>query len=309
LLPNQTVGFASGHWCPFNMNTELPGDQRPDDALSLTFDSAPLDETFEILGAPRVNLSLSVDRPVALVAVRLNELTPTGESRRVTYAVLNLCHRDGHEFPAALEPGARYDIEIPLRDIAHRFTAGNRIRIAISTSCWPLVWPSPEPVTLTLHTGRSWLELPVRPPRAEDADLPTFGTAVVPDITAKKEVLEPPPAELVPKMLSRDVGTGLQRITSAGDSGQVRIVATGTVMNTRWQEVLEIDADDPTTARFETTRSQTLRRPDWNVRMEATLKMQLTRAEFVMDGAIRTFDNDQPFVTREWQRRIPRRLA
>jgi putative CocE/NonD family hydrolase len=309
LAPNQAVGFASGHWCPFNMNTELPGDQRTDDALSLTFDSAPLEETFEILGAPRIVLSLSVDRPVALVAVRLNELTPTGESRRVTYAVLNLCHRDGHESPAALEPGARYDIQIPLRDIAHRFAAGNRLRIAISTSCWPLVWPSPEPVTLTLHTGRSWLELPVRPARADDDRLPAFGAAVVPDITAKKEVLEPPPADLVAKTLSRDVGTAVQRITSAGDSGRVRIVSTGTVMNTRWQEVLEIDADDPATARLESTRSQTLSRPDWNVRTEAILKMELTRAEFVLNGALRTFENDQPFVTREWQRRIPRRLV
>ena len=95
LAPLQTVGGASGNWCPSGAGTsrdlkiDLPLDQRLDDARSLVFDSEPLTESFEILGAPVVNLTLAVDKPVAYVAVRLNEVRPTGESSRVTYGILN----------------------------------------------------------------------------------------------------------------------------------------------------------------------------------------------------------------------------
>ena len=48
-----------------------PVDQRPDDSLSLCFDSPPLAENLPILGAPVVDLLVAADRPNALVSVRL----------------------------------------------------------------------------------------------------------------------------------------------------------------------------------------------------------------------------------------------
>src|SRR5262249_44575495 len=138
----------------------------------------PLEERFEILGAPAVTLSLMVDKPVAFIAIRLNEVLASGESTRVTYAVLNLTHKESHETPASLEPGKRYRVRIPLRDRAHAFKRGSRLRIAISTTYWPMVWPSPEPVTLTVYAGESELELPVRPSRREDSQLQPFGEKV-----------------------------------------------------------------------------------------------------------------------------------
>ena len=108
------------YWYPLNL-FELPVDQRIDDARSLIFDSAPLSDPMEILGAAVGHLELSVDKPVAFLAVRLNEVTADGVSRRVTYQVLNLCHRESHEFPTPLEPGKRYRVGVPLCDIAHVF--------------------------------------------------------------------------------------------------------------------------------------------------------------------------------------------
>ena len=119
----------------------------------------------EILGAPVVTLELAADQPQAQVCVRLCDVAPDGASLRVSYGLLNLTHRDSHEFPAPLEPGKRYRVRVQLNDIAHVFPAGHRIRVAVSTSYWPIAWPSPEPVTLTLYAGASTLELPVRPPR------------------------------------------------------------------------------------------------------------------------------------------------
>ena len=54
----------------------------------------------EILGAPaRDGWSCPPIGPSALVAVRLNDVPPDGASTRVTYGLLNLTHRDGHERP------------------------------------------------------------------------------------------------------------------------------------------------------------------------------------------------------------------
>ena len=116
----------------------------------------------EILGAPVVTLELAADKPQAQVCVRSDDVAPDGESLRVSYGLLNLNHRDSHEFPTALEPGKRYRVRVQLNDIAHSFAAGHRIRVAVSSSYWPIAWPSPEPVTLTLYAGASTLELPAR---------------------------------------------------------------------------------------------------------------------------------------------------
>ncbi|MBM4407303.1 MAG: CocE/NonD family hydrolase, partial [Chloroflexi bacterium] len=51
----QLTGLDGGEWCPYGTGgkgPEFPGDQRADDARSMTFDSAPLAERLEILGAP-----------------------------------------------------------------------------------------------------------------------------------------------------------------------------------------------------------------------------------------------------------------
>jgi hypothetical protein len=73
----------------------------------LVFETPPLDGPIEILGAAIVTLEVASDRPIANLAVRLCDVQPSGESLRVSYGVLNLTHRDGHEKPALTLPGAR----------------------------------------------------------------------------------------------------------------------------------------------------------------------------------------------------------
>ncbi|HXV76318.1 MAG TPA: CocE/NonD family hydrolase, partial [Candidatus Polarisedimenticolaceae bacterium] len=98
----QTTGLAAGEWCAFGADGEMPLDQRPDDGRSLVFDGDALAERVEILGAPVVELDLSSDAPVAMIAVRLNDVAPDGTSARVSYGLLNLTHRDDHERPTPL---------------------------------------------------------------------------------------------------------------------------------------------------------------------------------------------------------------
>jgi predicted acyl esterase len=102
------------------------------------------------------------------VAVRLSDLALDSAATRVTYALLNLTHREGHEHPAPLVPGRRERVRVQLNDVAQAFPPGHRIRVAISPAYWPLAWPPPDPVTLTVFTGASTLELPVRSAAPED---------------------------------------------------------------------------------------------------------------------------------------------
>ena len=162
------TGVASGAWCSYGNGNDLPADQRYDDAGSMVFDTAPLDTRLEILGAPVAELELEVDQPVAMTALRLCDVAPDGASLRVSYGLLNLTHRDGHERPARLEPGRRYRVRVQLADAAHAFAPGHRIRLALSTSYWPIAFPPPTPVTLSVHCAGSTLTLPERAVRAED---------------------------------------------------------------------------------------------------------------------------------------------
>jgi len=158
------VGLTKPEWL-----SDPPGDQTADDRKSLTFDSAPLKADMEILGYPIVRVKVSADVPVATLVVRLTEVLPDGTSWLVSYALRNLTHRASHEYPAPLTPGEFYDVEVPLFMVAHRFKSGSRIRVAVSESLWPLVWPSPAPATLTIALGASSLALPVRSPEASEA--------------------------------------------------------------------------------------------------------------------------------------------
>ena len=73
---------------------------------SLVFDTPPLDETIEILGAPVLTLEIASDKPIATLIARLCDVHPTDESLRVSFGVLNLTHRDSHAEPTPLVPGA-----------------------------------------------------------------------------------------------------------------------------------------------------------------------------------------------------------
>ena len=305
LLPLQTVGVSAPHWCPFNMATELPTDQRIDDARSLTFDSGELDQPLEILGAPVAWLELAVDKPVAFLAVRLNELTPDGVSRRVTYGVLNLCHRDGHETPKPLNPGQRYRVRFQLRDIAHRFARGSRLRIALSTTYWPLIWPAPAPVALTLYGGASSLELPVRPARPADAQLAPFRPAFVPT-PSSTTVLDPGGPQT--KSYEWDVERRALTIRSEGPYTRRRLDATGTELFSSWREILQIRDDDPTTGQLEYARMIGFFRPGWDTRVESVLKQRLTSEQVLLSGEVKAFDAGQLLFWRRWDRPIARDL-
>ena len=308
LAPHQTVGETAGHWCPGGagpVTNEMPLDQNEDDAYSLVFDSEALDQQIEILGFPVVELDIAVDRPVALIAVRLNALRADGTSRRVSYGVLNLTHRDGHEDPQPLEPGKRYRVKIQLKNTAFSFQPGDKLRVSASASYWYLVWPSPQPVTLSLFTGGSTLSLPVRPTQSGDAKLRSF-----PAVRAMPEMaVSAPDTRRAPsKKLEWDVGTSTLTITDEG-SGTRHIDTTRTTLASTWKQVSKMQADDPTSAVLEASKSQEFKRRGWNARIVSSFKVSVDQKHYFLQGTYRAYDGNKLFFTRSWNERIPRNLS
>lgn len=174
------VGLDTPEWAPFGMQ-EMAGDQRDDDARSLVYDLAPLAADMQLLGVPRVRLRIAADRPQAQLAMRLCKVLPDGSSWRLGYGLLDLALRDGFDTRRPLTPGAFFDVTLDLGFVAQRLHAGERLRLAISEGLWPLVWPSPEPVALTIDAARCTLDLPVRAAPPVEPVMPIAEVAIAPD--------------------------------------------------------------------------------------------------------------------------------
>ena len=308
----QTTGVSAGDWCGFGLQGETPIDQREDAGNSVIFDSAPLEGRLEILGAPEVTLELAVDRPSAFLAVRLEDVAADGSSTRVTYGLLNLTHRDGHECPSPLEPGRRYRIRLKLNDVAHAFPAGNRLRVAVSTSYWPLAWPSPEPVMLTLFTGSgSTLELPIRAPRLDDADLSAFAD---PEAAPASEQTELSPGGFR-RTIERDLTTNETTYTTfveGGDFGAAGLARVEAIDLEVGQSLLKrfvIRDDDPLSARAEVNLRSALRRGDWSTRISVRTAFHATKESFELEAELVAHEGETRVFSRTWNRSVPRDLV
>ena len=300
-----TMGAASGVWCPYGLggsSPDLAGDQREDDARSLCFDTAPLDERLEVLGAPVVRLRLAIDKPQGMVAVRLNDVAPDGSSLRVSFGLLNLSHRKSHEHPRAMKPGAMVDVDVQLNDLAHAFPAGHRIRIAVSTSYWPMAWPSPERVTMTLATGRSTLALPVRAPRAEDAQVPAFEA---PEMAPMPEMEEIAPA-VGTRHVERNIATGEQIVRVVEDGGVTRYPALDLVAADGASVDLAITEGDPASARGTWRWHSRRTRGAWDVTTTSQMTVTVSEEAFHIATDLEAFEGDKRIFARRWNHDVKR---
>jgi uncharacterized protein len=232
-----------------------------------------------------------------------------GASSLVSYGMLNLTHDVEHARTTPLRPGRRISARVALNDVAHAFPAGHRLRVAVSPCCWPLVWPSPEAVTLTVWAGASTLELPVRPLRAEDAVLPDFGPPEAGPGPAV-EALDPAAPR---RRVDVDPGTGevvcttLDGLTAQGDVALARVEPIDLEVGYGVAERLRIGAGDPLSAEAEFEHTGVLRRGSWSVRVETRSRITASREAFRVEAELRGFEGDAPVFARRWDERIPRR--
>ncbi len=296
-----SVGQFAGKWASYNAPPDLPYDQREEDGGSLVYETEPLTDRLEILGAPRVELEVSADQPVAMVAARLSDVAPDGSATRVTYGVLNLTRRDGTDEPTPMEPGQLQRATVHLNGVAQAFPPGHRLRLSLSTSYWPLAWPPPRPTLLTVHEPPCRLVLPVRP--ADDEHTPAPFEA--PEGTAPIATTQVTPPEQRWEV-SRELVHYGAALNIVKDRGTVHFEEKDLDVGCRAEERYTSVADDFASPAGEVTWTMGFRRGEWDVEVRTSTTLTCDAEDFHVNATLDAFEGGRRVASRTWNESVPR---
>lgn len=283
----QHTGVDAGRFFPFGNATDLPPDQRAEDGRSVCFD-LPVDEAFDVLGNVTVRLTVTSDLPRATLTVRLCDVAPDGSSTLVTRGVCNAAKRAGADRADPLEPGVPTELDVRLVSTGHRFAAGHRVRLAVSSSYWPWVWPHGAAATVTLD------------PAASSVTLPTWTRATDDGVRFEEPVRSTPlaiertsPVDPLPqRTVTHDVETGEWTLDVDPGYGGGRVYPDGLVFTEDARETYRIRQDDPTSARATSRWAIGLEQPEWAARVETTSDVTATADAFHLVNTVRAWARD-----------------
>lgn len=296
----QDCGKTSGEYFPFSYGPEFPDDQLADDLLSCCADTSVLSEPMTIIGAPTIKLTLSADKPMGLIVARLCDLRPDGSSAHITSGMLNLAHRESFEHPSLMQPGNTFSIDFALDQIAYRVPVGHSLRLALSTACWPFIWPSPQTVTLSISEGS--MTLPVR---TTDHSLPVhfeppvtaagWQTEVLREASSSREVLVDEASNEQITLIENDFGA---------NRDLTHDLRSGSFTKERWS----IKPDDPLSARGDIHWQQTGGRDDWNWKTDSCVSISCDEAYFYLSASLKAYNNDELIFEQTYKDNIPRKF-
>ncbi len=274
----QTVGLDGGRFCVgIRLDMEHPADQRVDDGGSLTFDSEALTEALPIAGQVVANLSLASNKPQAYVAVRVCDVHPTGEVTRITHGVLNLSHRNSHEFPEALEVGTTYDIAVELNHIAYVVPQGHKVRISVSTTYWPLIWPCAEDATLTLQPSLCSVNLPINLSQTPSNHIQDYDS----EVSFNGHVIRESNSQ---RVVEKDYKTGVTTLKTLDDFGQQFYTSAQSEIDFAIEQSLSIHPQDPLSAKNEIHLKVEQGHDNWRTGIEARYTMTCDAEHFYIQA-------------------------
>ncbi|MFE4796644.1 CocE/NonD family hydrolase [Streptomyces sp. NPDC056708] len=302
--PQQT-GLDAGRFFPFGNDADLPPDQRDEDAKSVCFEFPVEDAPIEILGRPRVKLRIRMDVPRGQAIARLCDVAPDGSSTLVTRGALNLSARHGRDRADDWPVGGTEDVTFDLNGIGHTFPPGHRIRLAVSSSYWPWIWPQAGSVGFTLDADGSFVELPVRR-HTEDPAIrfeepeQSEPLGVVHPVTLDEQRPE--------RLVVRDVAKGEWRLEVDPRYGGTRVYPDGLEFTEDAAETYTIQENDPLSARTRSDWSIRLHRPEtaWDVRIETRSEISADDTDFITADEVLCKDGGEVVFHRTWEKRIPR---
>ncbi len=301
----QTAGRTAPDWCCYGVEADGPRDQRGEAGLVTVFETAPLDAEIDLLGFPIFEAKVASDRPVAQIAAVLSAVDPDGAATMLTYGVLNLTHRRSHEAPEPMPEGRAEPIRVQLNVCGQRIAAGQRIRLALSSAYWPILWPAPEPATLTLAAGTARLALPVRTARPEDAALPEFG----PPEGAQPLESERLSAGTSYRRLVSDLTTGTETFERFADTGRERHAHTGLTVHYVTDERFTIHPQDPNAATGTCRWRKSYGRDDWQAEVETETRVEALRDVWRLSAHVVARENGKEIFRKDYAEDIERDLA
>lgn len=299
VAPDLLCGKGAGEYFAFGFGPgEMPDDQRGDDTRSLALDGLPVEAALDIVGAPRLAITIAADQPKAQIAVRLSDLAPDGAATLITHGFLNLRQRFGPEAMVDVTPDQAMEVEVELDQCAYRLPAGHAFRMSVSSSYWPFIWPEADLTSLTIYGGA--LSIPLRP--LADGDEYAFEEAESAPPLPTKAITEG--AE--EKSESVDPVTGETRLSIQSDSGEVEDQTTGLISAMKRGEVWRITPGDPLSARSDFDWSRTMARGDWAVRVDTTLSQWADQRNFFIEATLTAFEGNEKVFEKTFSEKVPR---
>jgi len=299
------VGWTAWISCAGGMPWGLPTDQRPDEAYSLVYDWGPLEEELEILGHPRVSISLRSSVSVAYLSAKLCDVHPDGTSQLVTRGLLNLTHRASREDPSPLTPGETVEITLELEVTSFVFEPGHRIRLDLAGADWPNAWAPPLAGTLTVDRASSTMTLPVlEGPSPVDGvpSLPPPRKPPTPDASSRGN-----PLDGVTWRIDRDV---LRRETRAeARYGGTTAAQTASPPIRQWYGgIVGVSTRDPGQTFVDAGAEYEIHYPEAIVRTVARTAIRGDAEAYDVMIEITASEEGGERWERRWERRIPRHL-
>jgi predicted acyl esterase len=305
----QTFGVAGGDMCSFAIPGDMPTDCRIDAGGALQFRGDVLDAPLDILGQPHLDLTVTADRTQGFVAVLLVDEAPDGSQMLISRGFCNLMHRQSDTAPTPVTPGEEMAVTVPLYGTGYTVRAGHRLVVQIASAYWPILWPAPEPLTLTIRPGTSALHLPVR---VATPDAPDPRPLPEPPARTRKRAVTQVRKGSMERSFHTDLTTGevTQRFFLDGGVfgpiGDMRLDDIGTVLSDISDRRYAIHGDDPLSARATMQQTAKFTRDDWDVKIECFAEQTATATDFHLTARIRCFNGDALFFENDETFTIPR---
>ena len=290
----QWVGRHAPAWDRSGMASS---DSREDDSVSMTFETDPLDEPLEILGAPRLDLAVTTDQPYGMVAARLLVVDPEGRSHLITRGNRNLCFPGSLDQPVTPRPGTPMTVSFPLMESSAVLPAGSRLRLSLAGADFPVVWPPRGKFELTVDPGKSTLVLPTVLKRGDGMNIDIQESA-------------PPPAPPVEDLTdeaewSVDVEDGATVFRRHRRTAELQPTRGDLVYTTEQSWTVSVDDDDPGSTAVQSTSELSLSRPGWKVDVRGSIAIS-GRESFLVEIELSAHHDGVEIWSRAWSESIPR---
>ena len=291
-------GIATGLWWG-----EPTGDLRPDDAGSLVFDGPVLREEFVIAGMPRVRLRVSATAPLAHWVARLEDVQPDGSVSLVAGKLLNGSQRRSRLAPEPLEPGKVYDLEFDMHFTTWTFKAGHRVRLSVSNTLFPMIWPTPHRMTTRLYLGveATRVEVPVIPKAPYPA--PAFRPPEPEEKRADARWLESAAWPSGVYDWKKDLINGT---TSLEWKGHGEFETEGRRYRTWERNYYETTDERPAESRFSGEAGRRIDLGDRTLELRSTIEVRSDEKNFYVTVGRAVSENGELVRKREWVETIPR---
>ena len=103
----------------------------------LCYTTEPLTEAVDVAGPVEADIYFSSDRPDTDITAKLVDVHPDGKPVSLTDGIMRARFREGFDREVPLVAGEVVKVTVDLASVAHRFEAGHRIRLEVSSSNYP----------------------------------------------------------------------------------------------------------------------------------------------------------------------------